>query len=220
MDTSGLNRVRAVVAEAASRSGVDPEDVTLVAVSKGRSSGDVLDVAHAGQLIFGENRQQGLAEREDTDFPDGVQWHFIGPLQSRKARLVATRVSLLHSMDRVSLMKKWSAAGNTPVLLQFNLGDEPQKSGFTPLDADRAMDTALEAGLDVIGVMAIPPIAENPETTRPYFAELRSIFDRFREGHDEIVHCSMGMSSDFAVAIEEGSTMVRVGRAIFEPTSP
>jgi hypothetical protein len=228
MDTSGLNsglvsrlgRVRAEVAAAASRSGVEPADVTLVAVSKGRSSNDLLVVADAGQRIFGENRQQGLAERVHTDFPSGVQWHFIGPLQSRKSRFVAAHVSLLHSMDRFSLMAKWASAGSTPVLLQFNMGDEPQKSGFSPDDAGRALDAALDAGLDVRGVMAIPPLAQNPEATRPYYSKLRSIFDRYREHHSLITDCSMGMSNDFAVAIEEGSTMVRVGRAIFEPTSP
>jgi len=228
MDTSGLNPrlaarmddVRAKIAEASSRSGVDPDDITLVAVSKGRSSSDVRAVAETGQLIFGENRQQGLAEREHAAFPEGLQWHFIGPLQSRKARYVASHVSLLHSMDRFSLMGKWAAAGTTPVLLQFNMGDEPQKSGFSPDEASRALDGAVEAGLDVRGVMAIPPLAQNPEATRPYYAELRSIFDRIREHHDSIIHCSMGMSNDFAVAIEEGSTMVRVGRAIFEPTAP
>jgi uncharacterized pyridoxal phosphate-containing UPF0001 family protein len=123
-------------------------------------------------------------------------------------------------MDRFSLMAKWASAGSTPVLLQFNMGDEPQKSGFSPDDAGRALDAALDAGLDVRGVMAIPPLAQNPEATRPYYSKLRSIFDRYREHHSLITDCSMGMSNDFAVAIEEGSTMVRVGRAIFEPTSP
>lgn len=220
MDTSGLTRVRAEMAEAAARGGTDISDITLVAVSKGRPSSDVLEIARAGQSIFGENRQQGLAERDEMTFLNGVEWHFIGPLQSRKAPYVAGRVSLLQSMDRMSLATKWVRAGNTPVLLQFNLGDEPQKSGFDPSDADGVLDLALETGLDVRGVMAIPPIAESGDATRPYFAMLRSIFERYREIHGAIEHCSMGMSNDFAVAIEEGSTMVRIGRAIFEPTAP
>lgn len=220
MDTTGLAQVRAEMASAASRGGVDVSSVTLVAVSKGRPPEDVLQVAAAGQLIFGENRQQGLAERGRTEFPEGVQWHFIGPLQSRKAPFVESRVSLLHSMDRESLMGKWASAGETPVLLQFNLGREPQKSGFDPDDAERVLDLAIGSGLEVRGVMAIPPIADTAELTRPYFAMLRGIFDRYRDSHAAIEHCSMGMSSDFGVAIEEGSTMVRVGRAIFEPTAP
>jgi uncharacterized pyridoxal phosphate-containing UPF0001 family protein len=118
----------------------------------------------------------------------------------------------------MSLADKWLARGDTPVLLQFNLGKEPQKSGFDPLEADAVLDRSLEVGLQVTGVMAIPPQSEDPESTRPYFHQLRVIFDRYRDSHGAIEHCSMGMSNDFSVAIEEGSTMVRIGRAIFEPT--
>jgi uncharacterized pyridoxal phosphate-containing UPF0001 family protein len=121
-------------------------------------------------------------------------------------------------MDRVSLADKWSARGDTPVLVQFNLGNEPQKSGFDPSEADAVLDRSLAVGLEVTGVMAIPPQSDDPEATRPYFHQLRMIFDRYRDRHGAIEHCSMGMSSDFSVAIEEGSTMVRIGRAIFEPT--
>lgn len=211
--------MRSEIAAAAARRGVGTNEITLVAVSKGRSAADVLNVAASGQTIFGENRQQGLVEREHSELPSDLEWHFIGPLQSRKAKYVANHVSLLHSMDRISLMGRWVVAGNVPVLLQFNLGGEEQKSGFDPGDAARILDTALESGLEVAGVMAIPPIAESPEATRPYFATLRAIFDRYGEDHAPMKHCSMGMSHDFSVAIEEGSTMVRVGRAIFEPTA-
>jgi hypothetical protein len=218
MDTTGLTRVRLDVAAAAGRAGVEPDSVVLVAVSKGRTNDEVNAVAGAGQRVFAENRQQGLALRVGSDLPEGIEWHFVGPLQRRKIPFVADHVSLLHSMDRVSLADKWSARGDTPVLLQFNLGDEPQKSGFDPSEADAILDRSLEVGLEVVGVMAIPPQSDDPEATRPYFHQLRGIFDRYRGRHGAIKHCSMGMSNDFSVAIEEGSTMVRIGRAIFEPT--
>ncbi len=218
MDTPGLTRVKSEIADAATRAGVAADSVTLVAVSKGQTNDAVMAVAHCGQVVFAENRQQGLAERIRAELDHSVEWHFIGPLQSRKASFVERHVSLLHSMDRMSLAPKWVAAGNTPVLLQFNLGREPQKSGFDPDDAVQVLDEALEGGLDVRGVMAIPPLASAAELTRPFFAGLRTIFDELAGIHSRIEHCSMGMSNDFGVAIEEGSTMVRVGRAIFEPT--
>jgi pyridoxal phosphate enzyme (YggS family) len=218
MDITGLSRVRSEIAAAAARTGVGTGEISLVVVSKGRSNSDVAQVADEGQRLFGENRQQGLAERFSYEFPDGTQWQFIGPLQSRKVPFVERNVSLLQSMDRPSLANKWARAGRTPVLLQFNVGLEPQKSGFAPSAADEIIDVMLESGLDVRGVMAIPPLSLDPDATRPYFRQLRAIFDRYRERYEGIEHCSMGMSNDFGIAIEEGSTMVRVGRAIFEPT--
>jgi pyridoxal phosphate enzyme (YggS family) len=218
MDTSGLTRVRSEVAAAADRAGVSATDITLVAASKGRSDAEVAAIAAAGQRVFGENRQQGLALRVQSDLPHEIQWHFIGPLQSRKAPFVEQHVSLLQSMDRFSLTAKWANLGTTPVLLQFNLGHEPQKSGFDPSEADAVLDRSLEAGLQVAGVMAIPPQVADAEATRRYFNQLRAIYDRYKDRHAAIEHCSMGMSADFSVAIEEGSTMVRIGRAIFEPT--
>lgn len=218
MDTPGLTQVRSEIDSAADRAGVDVETITLIAVSKGRSNDEVATMASAGQRLFAENRQQGLAARIGSDLPSGIEWQFVGPLQRRKVSFVERNVSLLQSMDRASLASKWSAVGNTPVLVQFNLGREPQKSGFDPSEADTVLDMSLNAGLTVRGVMAIPPFFRDPEATRPYFQELRRIFERYRDLHSPIEHCSMGMSNDFAVAIEEGSTMVRVGRAIFEPT--
>ncbi len=218
MDSAGLGRVQSEMAAAARRANTLLGGIVLVVVSKGRSDEDVAAIASTGHRVFGENRQQGLAHRILGDLPGDIEWHFIGPLQSRKVRYVADHVSLLHSMDRMSLATKWSAATRTPVLLQFNLASEPQKSGFDPSDAEKVLNDALDLGLQVKGVMAIPPAAVDAEDTRPYFAHLRAIFDRYRAVDDDIEFCSMGMSNDFGVAIEEGSTMVRVGRAIFETT--
>jgi pyridoxal phosphate enzyme (YggS family) len=216
MDTLGLRYVNERIAAAAARSGRAATDVTLVAVSKGRPDEQIVAAYAEGQRIFGENRQQGLALRLDGDLPMDISWHFIGPLQSRKARFVAANTSLLHSFDRLDLIPKWKDSG-TPVLLQFNVADEPQKVGFEPREAQRILDAVLAEGLDVRGVMAIPPIAEDPDETRPWFAVLRTIFDTFRSTSARIDTLSMGMTNDFEAAIEEGATMVRVGRAIFEP---
>ena len=218
MDSAGLVIVRSAVDAAATRRGVPVDAITLVAVSKGRSNADVSSIVQAGQLILGENRQQGLRERVAGGLFPEVEWHFVGPLQRRKVGFVQQHAALLHSMDRLSLAQSWSISGSTPVLMQFNLGNEPQKSGFDPSDADATIEQLLGMGIDVRGVMAIPPMAGNPELTRPYFAQLRGIFDNYRESYANMEHCSMGMSHDFEVAIEEGSTMVRVGRAIFEQT--
>lgn len=218
MDTSGIARVRATIATSASRAGVPSSSISLVAVSKGRSFADIETLATAGQAVFGENRGQGLADRIESKHSPQIEWHFIGPLQRRKVSFVEAHISLLHSMDRMSLAGSWVAAGETPVLVQFNLANEPQKSGFDPNRADAVIEELLEIGVNVRGVMAIPPLAPNPEDTRAYFAMLRRIYDRYRGRYDNIEHCSMGMTSDFEIAIEEGSTMVRIGRAIFEPT--
>ena len=215
MDTRGLSRVRSEIGAAAACAGVSVDGISLVAVSKGRSNDEVMHIANAGQRLFGENRQQELAERTSCVFPDGTQWQFIGPLQSRKVPFVERNVSLLQSMDRPSLASKWVGAGKTPVLLQFNVGLEPQKSGFAPSAADETIDVMLEIGLDVIGVMAIPPISDDPDATRPYFRRLRAIFDRYRGRYEGIEHCSMGMSNDYRAAVAEGATLLRLGTVLF-----
>ncbi len=216
MDPLGLIEVRERIAAAAGRSGRPASDITLVAVSKGQPDDSVRSAYAGGQRIFGENRQQGLSLRIGSGLPPDITWHFIGPLQSRKARFVARNVSLLHSFDRLDLIPRWKESG-TPVLLQFNLAGEPQKVGFDPGEGEEALTAVLAAGLDVRGVMAIPPISEDPDDARRWFAMLRLIFEGLRTVSGRIDTLSMGMTNDFEAAIEEGATMVRVGRAIFEP---
>lgn len=218
MGAVGLERVRSRIAVACGRAGVPPEDVVLVAVSKGRTDDQVREVHEAGQSVFAENRAQELRARHDADLPDDIEWHFVGPLQSRKVPYVATHCELLHSLDRMKVARRWIEHSDVPVLIEFNLAAEPQKSGFAPEEADRAIDDLLDLGLDVRGVMAIPPLEEDPADMRPWFARLRVIFDRYAERYPFVDTCSMGMSHDVEIAIEEGATMVRVGRAIFETT--
>ena len=215
MAAEGLRAVRLAIAQVCATIGRSPDSVELVVVSKQRSDADVLRVYEQGHRLFAENREQGLKARIASDLPEDIVWHFVGPLQTRKVPFVSGHVALLHSMDRERLALKWSERSDVPVLLQFNLAGEEQKSGFDPKDADRVIEDSLEMGLSVRGVMAIPPIADDPEKSRPWFADLRRIYDRYQGGYPDIDICSMGMSNDFPVAIEEGATMVRVGRAIF-----
>lgn len=219
MAVTGYRHVLERVDRACGVAGVDPVTVTLVAVSKTRSDADVLAVHAQGQRIFAENREQGLRARMLSDLPDDISWHFVGPLQSRKAAFVGTHVDLLQSMDRMRLAERWAQRSTVPILIEFNLAGEPQKSGFAPSDADRVIDDLLALGLDVRGVMAIPPFDEDPSAARPWFRSLREIHDRYALRYPGIDTCSMGMSHDLEVAIEEGATMVRVGRAIFAETS-
>ena len=219
MDPLGLHEVHDRIASAARQSGRASSDIDLVVVSKQREDSDVRAVYEAGERLFGENRQQGLKARVESDLPEDIIWHFIGPLQSRKARFVARNAALLHSFDRYSLVEKWVSADGGPVLVQFNLALESQKSGFDPALAMEVLENLVGSGVDVRGVMAIPPLASEPEATAPWFAMLREIFDRYREERTSIDICSMGMSNDYEVAIREGATTIRVGRAIFEGTN-
>ncbi|MCL1595450.1 MAG: YggS family pyridoxal phosphate-dependent enzyme [Actinomycetia bacterium] len=219
MDSLALDEVHDRIASAAVQSGRVGSDVDLVVVSKQRAETDVLAAYEAGERLFGENRQQGLKTRIESDLPDDIVWHFIGPLQSRKARFVTRHAALLHSFDRYSLVDRWVSADGGPVLVQFNLASESQKTGFDPAMAMEVLDDLVESGIDVRGVMAIPPFANDPESTARWFATLREIFDHYREERTSIDICSMGMSNDYEVAIREGATIIRVGRAIFEGTN-
>lgn len=211
----GLEAVQDRIANACDRAGRTTDDVSLVVVSKNRSDAEVQSVYDAGHRVFAENREQGLRARITSDLPQDIEWHFVGPLQSRKAAFVGQHVELLHSMDRDRLARVWVERSSAPVLIQFNMADEPQKSGFLPDAAEKTLESLLEIGVSVAGVMAIPPFAEDPEATRQYFIQLRRIADSYAAVDTGITTCSMGMTNDLEVAIEEGATMVRVGRAIF-----
>ena len=215
-----LNSVQRRIEAAALRSGRDPSDVRLLAVSKGRSDGAVRELYDAGQRAFGENRPGGLTGRLDGDLPGDIEWHFIGNVQRRAIRRVAPHIVMLHSFDRLSLIAPWARLENPPpVLIEVNIGEEPQKHGFAPAGTLEAADAAVSAGITVAGLMIIPPRAAVAEEARRWFSRLRDLGERLRTAHPSAVELSMGMTEDFEVAVEEGSTIVRVGRAIFEPTT-
>jgi hypothetical protein len=204
------------VAAASARAGRDPASVTLVAVSKAKPVSDIEAVYRLGHRDFGENRAQEMAEKA-ARLPDDIRWHFVGALQTNKARLIRPLTHLLHSMDRESLAGAWAKGSGLPppVLLQVNTGREPQKSGVLPEDAGTTLGQVLNLGIEVRGLMAIPPLSEDPEDQRPHFALLRDLRDHLARDHPAVTELSMGMSDDFEVAVEEGSSIIRVGRAIF-----
>jgi pyridoxal phosphate enzyme (YggS family) len=220
-------RVRERIATAAARVGRDHHSVTLMAVSKTVDRGRIREASEAGIRVFGENRVQEFEEKfPDPESRRDAEWHLIGHLQSNKAHRAAEIFDAVDSMDSLRLAEKLdraatSCARKLPVLIEINVGGEESKSGV-PLDSPDLEDllrgvSRLEH-LQVLGLMAVPPFAENPEATRPYFRLLRDLRDRIAQRKLPRIQMdvlSMGMSHDFEVAIEEGSTCVRVGTAIF-----
>ena len=212
---AGVERVRERIARACEQVGRDPAGVTLVAVSKGQPADAVSAAARAGIRHFGENRIQEALPKIGQATAAGVEatWHLVGHLQSNKSKAAASAFDVIHSVDSARLLARLDAAATAPrdVLLQVNVAAEPQKQGVAP----EAVDALVEAthttdSLRLRGLMTIAPIAADPEEVRPLFRALRLLAERF-----ELPDLSMGMTDDFEVAIEEGATLVRVGRAIF-----
>jgi pyridoxal phosphate enzyme (YggS family) len=214
--------VSARIARAAGRAGRDRSSVRLVGVTKGVALPAIREAVEAGLRDLGENRVQEALEKMAPDAArswgesGGPAWHLIGRLQSNKVRAAVGRFDLIHSVDSLRLGQSINeAAGRAGivqhVLIQVNVGREPQKGGVTPEELE-SLWTALASCLHmrVDGLMAIPPTAEDPEQVRPYFRDLRRW-----GGTVGAIEYSMGMSRDFEVAVEEGATMVRVGTAIF-----
>ena len=226
---SNLARIRRRIADAAGRAHRDPAGITLLAVSKTFEADDVRAAAAAGQSHFGENRVQEGAEKAAALTDLRLEWHLIGHLQSNKARKAAATFAWIHSVDRLDVLRRLDeaavAAGAKPnVLLQVNLADEAQKSGADESAVTNLARAALDArAVKLSGLMIIPPIPDDPETSRPWFRQLRELRDRIVAGGvpaASLAHLSMGMSQDFEVAIEEGATIVRVGTAIFGHREP
>ena len=213
---AGLTAVRSRIAAAAERSGRDPSAITLVGVSKYASDQAIQAAYEAGLEDFGENRAGDFVERSRL-VP--ARWHFVGRLQRNKVRLVRPIAHLLHSLDRPELAEYWMKGPGSPppALVQVDLAGEAQKGGVAPEDAASLVGTALRLGIRVTGLMTVPPIPTDPEDSRRWFRELRELRDRIREHHPSVAELSMGMTEDFEVAVEEGATVLRVGRAIFGP---
>ncbi|MEA2009558.1 MAG: YggS family pyridoxal phosphate-dependent enzyme [Actinomycetota bacterium] len=219
MATTGLIDVRERIAAAAKRSGRDPDGVTLLAVSKGRSNTDVRESYDAGQRVFGENRPQGLRQRLDGDLPADIIWHFVGNVQRRAIKVIAPSIALLHSLDRMSLATAWTRIDKPPpVLIEINIGEEPQKHGFAPSEVLAVAEYLAQGDVVVSGLMIIPPRVHVAEDARRWFVALRELRDMLVVDHPGARDLSMGMTEDFEVAVEEGASIVRVGRAIFGPT--
>ena len=223
-----LRRVEERIAQAAQRVGRDPNSVQLVAVSKTKSVAEIREVAAAGARAFGENYVQELLEKRG-EIGDAVEWHFIGHLQTNKARYLAPFCALVHSVDSLKLAAEIDRRAQQhhrrqPVLIEVKLSPEETKFGVDS-ETLAALARALgeRPGLDLCGLMVMPPYSEEPEASRPYYVRLRELRDQLREAGipaENGRHLSMGMTADFEVAIEGGATIVRVGTAIFGPRQP
>ena len=222
-----FKEVKKRVDDAAIRSGRDPEDIKLVAVTKTHPASEINEAIAAGATDIGENRVQEILEKIEDVSP--VRWHLIGHLQTNKVRQVIDKVVMIHSVDSLKLAreidKRAAAAGlKMDVLIEINSAMEETKSGIAAEDLRELVTeiTAECSNVRIRGIMCIPPIAADPEDARPYFREAHELFETMKTWDLPAERfcpdtLSMGMSGDFEVAIEEGSTIVRVGSSIFGP---
>jgi pyridoxal phosphate enzyme (YggS family) len=224
-----LAGIRERIAAAARSAGRDPSSIRLIAVSKTFPIQAIREAYAAGQREFGENRVQEALEKIAAGGDLEIKWHLLGHLQTNKAKKAAPAFSTIHSVDSVELLQKIDMAAadadRTPELLvQVDLAGEATKFGLRPADVPRLFDAAVQCrAARVVGVMTLPPIPESPEDARPWFRQLRDLRDKWladRVPASMLAELSIGMSGDFEVAIEEGSTMVRIGTAIFGRRSP
>jgi pyridoxal phosphate enzyme (YggS family) len=214
-----LERVRAGIAAAAARAGRAQSDVTLVAVAKGQPAGAVRMAIEAGVTDIGENYVNELAAKREELDGTAVRWHFVGTLQSSTAHRVAELADVVHSVGSLHAAGRLGARAHRegrrmPVLLQVDFTGA--RNGVDPGEAGEAV-AALRGtdGLDLRGLMTLPPMTADPEDARPWFRRLRDLRDEAAEGPGDLRELSMGMSGDYEVAVEEGATMVRIGTALF-----
>lgn len=232
---SRWHAVRDAIAAACARAGRDARAVTCVAVSKFHPAAAVEEAMAAGLVAFGENYAQELAQKQAQlatvaagEAGGGLlpQWHFIGSLQRNKTKLVAGKVALIHAVDSLALAQAIGrhallAGGTQPILLAVNVGGEATKTGVEgPALASLLAQIAVVPGVRVDGLMTMPPPAARAEDNRGYFARLRELRDATATSALPLSILSMGMSDDYAVAIEEGATHVRIGTAIFGARPP
>lgn len=217
-------RIRLNMAEAARRAGRDPAEVSLCAACKTRTVEEVRESATLDIDLFGENHVQELVEKTDAGAYNGKPGHFIGHLQTNKVNKVVGRASLIQSVDSTRLLDKIDAAAarlglTQEILIEINIGAEESKSGVGPDDLWPLLEAAAaREHLRVRGLMAIPPADADDDQTRRFFAEMRELLGTAASRHYQNAQMdilSMGMSHDYAMAIEEGATIVRVGTAIY-----
>src|SRR5467141_207485 len=216
-----LNRVKNEIAQAAQVSGRKVTDIELIAVTKTHPKEIVREAVDAGQLVFGESKVQE-ARAKIPLLPSNIRWHFIGHLQKNKIRHALPLFELIHSVDSLALAQDINRIAEEDglhprVLLEVNVAGEGSKFGFTPEKLREDLENLLALPrLSILGLMTISPIADEAEASRKYFVQLHELRDRLQtEFHVDLAQLSMGMTQDFAIAVEEGATLVRVGTAIF-----
>lgn len=219
-----LAAIKVRMAAACARVDRDPAGVKLIGVTKMVPIERIREGVEAGLISLGENYVQEALEKIEALREFEISWHFIGHLQSNKAKMVVEGFDLIHTVDRKSLAKELNRRARQqdkiiPVLLQVNVGQEETKSGTSSEEVGALFQyvSSLDA-MKVKGLMTLPPYLEDPEEVRPYFRQLRNLLDQLRQqasSPEDLTELSMGMSHDFEVAIEEGATLIRVGTALF-----
>jgi pyridoxal phosphate enzyme (YggS family) len=218
-----LARVNQRISETCDKFGRNIDDITLLAVSKKKTVSDILAALQAGQKDFGESYAQEAEGKIDQINDPAITWHFIGPIQSNKTRIISHRFDWVHSVDRLKIAQRLSDArpAQLPalnVLLQVNIDHDPAKSGIDPAQITGLADAVARLPrLKLRGLMAIPAMHESFDQQRQPFARMRQAFETLQQSHPDCDTLSMGMSDDMCAAIAEGSTLVRIGTAIFGP---
>ena len=222
--SENIARIRKQISVAAKRVGRDPENIKLVAVSKRKPAVLIQEAIDAGQMLFGENYVQEAQDKIPL-LPKIANWHFIGHLQSNKAKIVAELFDVVETIDSKKIadgLEKHLAAFDRSMLglIQVNIGREGQKSGVLPEDVEPLLQHTSELKhLKIVGLMAMPPFMSDAEAVRPYFTKMRILAEEMEEkgllGQEDVTELSMGMSGDFPIAVEEGATMLRLGTALF-----
>ena len=205
--SQNLRRVREEIAEAAARAGRDPAEVEVCAATKYVAIDDMGPLADAGIELVGENRQQDLAAKHER-WGERFTWDFIGHLQSRKVKAVLPYVRLIHSVASDSALRQLGRHPAREVLVEVNVAGEEGKSGIAPAELAGFLD---RCPVRVSGLMTMPPLTDDPEDSRPHFAALRELAERHG-----LPRLSMGTTQDFAVAVEEGATIVRIGTRLYQ----
>jgi pyridoxal phosphate enzyme (YggS family) len=222
-----LSLVRHRISEALRKSGRKPGEVRILVASKYYAPEQISTLAEAGVELLGENRAEDLVRKQEL-FGDAFEWHFIGHVQSRKAKVVVPRVSLIHSVDSVKLVEELARRApetGMDVLFQVNVSGEYSKYGVGEGEVEALLEAAAgtQGRVRAKGFMTLAPLVEDPEDVRYVFAKLRAIRDRLSprwSPHFDLSELSMGMSGDYAVAVEEGATLVRIGRTLIEEDGP
>jgi pyridoxal phosphate enzyme (YggS family) len=213
-----LEKVELRITDACKKAGRPRDSVRLLAVSKTKPPEAIREAADCGLRLFGENKVQEALSKIPM-CPSGLEWHLIGHLQSNKAKVAANQFQMIHSVDSLKLLQALETHADTilPVLLQVNVAGEASKSGMTPGEVAEVIEAANQMQkVEVHGLMSIPPFTADPEKARIHFAALRELRDRLQaETGTPLPELSMGMSHDLEIAIEEGSTWVRIGTDLF-----
>jgi pyridoxal phosphate enzyme (YggS family) len=216
-----LAHVRDQIAQAAAKAGRAVDEIELVAITKTHPAEKVREAVEAGQTLFGESRVQE-ARIKIPELPSALYWHFVGHLQKNKIRHALPLFELIHSVDSLALAEDVNRIAEEEglhprVLLEVNVAGEGSKFGFSPDKLRAQMESLLGLPrLSILGLMTIPPLADEAEASRKYFVGLRELRDRLQtEFHVDLAQLSMGMTNDFPIAVVEGATLVRVGTAIF-----